>query len=203
MISHRRWHSTALPHTVVAEDLHTVKSGKEPSIEIALFRFTFSTRELAPGCLCAEMANSGQLPAVGGAAPPRSGPWVGEGFGAVDLKWMARIESGEGDNTGSLDDLRTIGIRASRTDWLGLVGPSDAGRARRIRSCSKVTWTVDPLSNGPRCSPVHNTPDPIFAARSNLGGSSYPIPLRPANLSKEPPKYLDINPRSTVQNSES
>jgi hypothetical protein len=66
VISHRRWHSTALPHTVVAEDLHTAKSGKEPSIEIALFRFTFSTRELAPGCLCAEMANSGHLSAAGG-----------------------------------------------------------------------------------------------------------------------------------------
>jgi hypothetical protein len=112
--------------------------------------------------------------------------------------WMS-----EGDNPGSLDDLRTIGIRASRTDWLGLVGPSDAGRACRIRSRSKVTWTVDPLSNGPRCSPVHNTPDPIFAARSNLDGSSYPIPLWPVNLSKEPPKYLDINPRSAVQNSKS
>jgi hypothetical protein len=48
-------------------------------------------------------------------------------------QWMAGIESGEGDNPGSLDDLRTIRIRASRTDWLGLVGPSDAGRARRIR----------------------------------------------------------------------
>jgi hypothetical protein len=120
-----------------------------------------------------------------------------------DWEWMARIESGEGDNPGSLDDLRTIGIRASRIDWLGLVGSSDARRACRIRSCSKVTWTVDPLSNGPRCSPVHNTPDPIFAARSNLDGSSYPIPLRPANLSKEPPKYLDINPWSAVQNSES
>jgi hypothetical protein len=108
----------------------------------------------------------------------------------------------EGDNPGSLDDLRTIGIRASRTDWLGLVGPSDAGRACRIISRSKVTWTIDPLSNGPRCSPVHNTLDPIFAARSNLDGSSY-LPLRPINLSKEPPKYLDINSRSAVQNSES
>jgi hypothetical protein len=44
-------------------------------------------------------------------------PWV--------WKWMARIESGEGDNPRSLDDLRTIGIRASRTDWLGLVGAVD------------------------------------------------------------------------------
>ena len=31
--------------------------------------------------------------AVGGAAPPRFGPWVGEGFGAVDLKWVAQISS--------------------------------------------------------------------------------------------------------------
>ena len=58
MISHRRWHSTALPHTVVAEDLHTVKSGKEPSIEITLFRFMCSTRESAPRCLCTEMTYS-------------------------------------------------------------------------------------------------------------------------------------------------
>jgi hypothetical protein len=112
-------------------------------------------------------------------------------------QWMAGIESGEGDNPGSLDDLRTIRIRASRTNWLGLVGPSDAGRARRIRSCSEVTWTVDPLSNGPRCSPVHNTPDPIFAVRSNLDGSSYPIPLRPANLSKETLHFKLFNPQST------
>ena len=55
------------------------KSGKEPSIEIALFRFTCSTRKLASGCLCAEMANSGQLSAVGRgqrhrgeSVPPRS-----------------------------------------------------------------------------------------------------------------------------------
>jgi hypothetical protein len=58
-----------IPHRssplTVGGALHTVKSGKEPSIEIALFRFTCSTRELASGCLCAEMANSGQLSAVG------------------------------------------------------------------------------------------------------------------------------------------
>ena len=31
--------------------------------------------------------------AVGGAAPPWFGPWVGEGFEAVDLKWVAQISS--------------------------------------------------------------------------------------------------------------
>jgi hypothetical protein len=60
-IGRRRWHSTALPHTVVARDLHTVKSGNEPSLEIALFRFTCSARESTPGCLCAEMTNSGHV----------------------------------------------------------------------------------------------------------------------------------------------
>jgi hypothetical protein len=53
------------PPLAVGGALHSVKSGKEPSIEIPLFRFTCSTRELASGCLCVEMANSGQLSAVG------------------------------------------------------------------------------------------------------------------------------------------
>ena len=65
LISHRRDAIVVDPPLTVGGALHTVKSGKEPSIEIALFRFRCSTRELASGCLCAEMANSGQLSAVG------------------------------------------------------------------------------------------------------------------------------------------
>jgi hypothetical protein len=45
----RRWHSTTLPRTVVARGLRIVKSGNEPSIEIALFRFTCGAGEFGYG----------------------------------------------------------------------------------------------------------------------------------------------------------
>jgi hypothetical protein len=55
-----------VPHHRAGGAVAASYQGNKPTNGIALFRFTFSTRELAPGCLCAEMANSGHLSAAGG-----------------------------------------------------------------------------------------------------------------------------------------
>jgi hypothetical protein len=86
------------PPLTVGEALHTMKYGKNPSIEIASFRFTFSTGELSSRCLCAAMANFGHGRRRAGLARRYAG-------------W-----SGGDDARPPLDHARAIGIRPGDTD---------------------------------------------------------------------------------------
>ena len=99
---------TRHPPLTAGKALHTVKYGKNPSIEIASFRSTFSSEELASGCLCAAMTNSGERAAVGeflrGRAPVSG---VEERLWLLDLAYAALIRFRVPVRSGSTGTVRS------------------------------------------------------------------------------------------------